>query len=77
MGWHGPISLVLIIQLSKTGSMSLILSPEMINLAECPVYHFFYIFEGVVDYTPFSITCTRLMAVISFVDPALSYVLMA
>ena len=52
------------------------LSPETINLTEHPVYITLF-FLGAVGNTPLGIPFTRLMAVISFADPALCYVLTA
>ena len=51
--------------------------PETINPTEPPVYHYTKFFNGVVDYTPLDIPCDRHVAVISFANTALPYVLTA
>ena len=55
------------------------LYPHTINPTEPIVYHYskFYEYKHVVDYKPMGVPCHRLMAVISFANPTLPYVLTA
>ena len=70
VGLAQTYSLVLIIQLSMTGSM-----PLFYILPLTPVYHYTKFYEGTVGYMPLGVSCTRLVAVISFANTALPYVL--
>ena len=51
------------------------LSPDIINPTECSVYYYGNSSAGAVGYMLLHIPCTRLVLEISFVNPALSYVM--
>ena len=58
LGWHRPISLVLIVWLSNVGSIPAFFHPDMINPAKPNIVCYTKFFEGVVGYSPIGFPCT-------------------